>query len=38
MLIPNDLTKQVAEKSFATACGDADAWSCCRAWSAGKSR
>jgi manganese-dependent inorganic pyrophosphatase len=25
MLIPNDLTKQVAEKSFATACGDADA-------------
>jgi manganese-dependent inorganic pyrophosphatase len=24
MLIPNDLTKQVAEKSFATACGDAD--------------
>jgi manganese-dependent inorganic pyrophosphatase len=25
MLIPNDLTKQVAEKSFATVCGDADA-------------
>jgi manganese-dependent inorganic pyrophosphatase len=24
MLIPNDLTKQVAEKSFATVCGDAD--------------
>jgi manganese-dependent inorganic pyrophosphatase len=25
MLIPNELTKQVAEKSFATVCGDADA-------------
>jgi manganese-dependent inorganic pyrophosphatase len=24
MLIPNELTKQVAEKSFATVCGDAD--------------
>jgi manganese-dependent inorganic pyrophosphatase len=24
MLIPNDLTRQVAEKSFATVCGDAD--------------
>jgi len=24
MLLPNDLTKQVAEKSFATVCGDAD--------------
>ncbi|MDG4648307.1 manganese-dependent inorganic pyrophosphatase [Roseibacterium sp. SDUM158017] len=24
MLVPNDLTRQVAEKSFATVCGDAD--------------
>jgi manganese-dependent inorganic pyrophosphatase len=37
MLIPNDLTKQVAEKSFATAAA-MPMRSCCPAWSAGKSR